>query len=181
MCHTNFGHHHSVNLPEGGCIHNLKSWLQRTYACSQFWQDTQERTRKRIKEDLKDSGAAYNDYAEVMLPKLKSRYTKKYSDVEVHCVTCSSPITYWNLCRSKSVQQHRCLLYPPFPPHHWIWTNIRTTPSQTLLFPHAQLLLPHNHCELWTGARRVVFRQDAIDPHLHPQRFRISLTKVFYL
>lgn len=44
--------------------------------------DTQERTRKRIKEDLKDSGAAYNEYAEVMLPKLKNRYTKKYSEVE---------------------------------------------------------------------------------------------------
>ncbi|KAJ3502317.1 hypothetical protein NLJ89_g8943 [Agrocybe chaxingu] len=44
--------------------------------------ETQERTRKRIKEDLKDSGAAYNEYAEVMLPKLKSRYAKKYSEVE---------------------------------------------------------------------------------------------------
>ncbi|KAH9486648.1 Rho GTPase-activating protein 15 [Psilocybe cubensis] len=44
--------------------------------------ETQERTRKRIKEDLKDSGAAYTEYAEMMLPKLKSRYTKKYMDVE---------------------------------------------------------------------------------------------------
>ncbi|KAF9056472.1 hypothetical protein BJ165DRAFT_1522378 [Panaeolus papilionaceus] len=44
--------------------------------------DTQERTRKRIKEDLKDSSAAYNEYAETMLPKLKSRYAKKYSEVE---------------------------------------------------------------------------------------------------
>lgn len=46
-------------------------------------QETQERTRKRIKEDLKESGLAYNEYAEVMLPKLKNRYTKKYSEVEV--------------------------------------------------------------------------------------------------
>lgn len=44
--------------------------------------DTQERTRKRIKEDLKDSGAAYNEYAETVLPRLKNRYTKKYSEVE---------------------------------------------------------------------------------------------------
>ncbi|KDR85296.1 hypothetical protein GALMADRAFT_83937 [Galerina marginata CBS 339.88] len=44
--------------------------------------DTQERTRKRIKEDLKDSGTAYNEYAETMLPKLKNRYAKKYSEVE---------------------------------------------------------------------------------------------------
>ncbi|KAF8973677.1 hypothetical protein BDZ97DRAFT_1900477 [Flammula alnicola] len=44
--------------------------------------DIQERTRKRIKEDLKDSGTAYNEYAETMLPKLKNRYAKKYSEVE---------------------------------------------------------------------------------------------------
>lgn len=44
--------------------------------------ETQERTRKRIKEDLKDSGAAYNEYAETVLPRLKNRYTKKFSEVE---------------------------------------------------------------------------------------------------
>ncbi|KAF8167804.1 hypothetical protein B0H34DRAFT_683101 [Crassisporium funariophilum] len=44
--------------------------------------DTQERTRKRVKEDLKDSGMAYNEYAEIILPKLKNRYAKKYSEVE---------------------------------------------------------------------------------------------------
>ncbi|KAF9569859.1 RhoGAP-domain-containing protein [Agrocybe pediades] len=44
--------------------------------------DTQERTRKRIKEDLKESTLAYNEYAESMLPKLKTRYAKKYSEVE---------------------------------------------------------------------------------------------------
>jgi hypothetical protein len=46
-----------------------------------FTQDTQERTRKRIKEDLKDSGACYNEYAETVLPKLKNRYVKKYLEV----------------------------------------------------------------------------------------------------
>ncbi|KAF5384703.1 hypothetical protein D9757_006266 [Collybiopsis confluens] len=44
--------------------------------------ETQERTRKRIKEDLKESTSAYNDYAEVSLPKLKSRYSKKFAEVE---------------------------------------------------------------------------------------------------
>ncbi|KAF8058244.1 hypothetical protein FPV67DRAFT_1565725 [Lyophyllum atratum] len=44
--------------------------------------ETQDRTRKRIKEDLKDSGLAYNEYAENMLPKLKSKYTKKFTEVE---------------------------------------------------------------------------------------------------
>ncbi len=46
-------------------------------------QETQERTRKRVKEDLKESGAAYNEFAEVTLPRLKSRYTKKFTEVEV--------------------------------------------------------------------------------------------------
>ncbi|KIK71391.1 hypothetical protein GYMLUDRAFT_254611 [Collybiopsis luxurians FD-317 M1] len=44
--------------------------------------ETQERIRKRIKEDLKESTSAYNEYAEVTLPKLKSRYTKKFAEVE---------------------------------------------------------------------------------------------------
>ncbi|PPQ63698.1 hypothetical protein CVT24_004278 [Panaeolus cyanescens] len=61
--------------------------------------DTQERTRKRIKEDLKDSSAAYNEYAETMLPKLKSRYAKKYSEVEeqkrstANAIPTSPPLT----------------------------------------------------------------------------------------
>ncbi|OJA07951.1 hypothetical protein AZE42_05927 [Rhizopogon vesiculosus] len=46
--------------------------------------ETQERTRKRIKEDLKESGAAYTDYAENMLPKLKRTYLKKCQEVEDH-------------------------------------------------------------------------------------------------
>ncbi|RXW23866.1 hypothetical protein EST38_g2011 [Candolleomyces aberdarensis] len=41
-----------------------------------------DRTRKRIKEDIKDSTAAYSEYAETVLPKLKGRYAKKFSDVE---------------------------------------------------------------------------------------------------
>ncbi|KAJ7356969.1 hypothetical protein DFH08DRAFT_469880 [Mycena albidolilacea] len=44
--------------------------------------ETQERTRKRIKEDLKDSGTAYNDFAENGLPRLKSKYVKKFAEVE---------------------------------------------------------------------------------------------------
>ena len=46
-------------------------------------QETQERTRKRIKEDLKNSSAAYADYAENMLPKLKRAYLRRCQDVEV--------------------------------------------------------------------------------------------------
>ncbi|KAJ7225904.1 hypothetical protein GGX14DRAFT_422836 [Mycena pura] len=44
--------------------------------------ETQERTRKRIKEDLKESGIAYNDFAENGLPKLRIKYAKKFAEVE---------------------------------------------------------------------------------------------------
>lgn len=47
-------------------------------------QETQERTRKRIKEDLKESTIAYNEYAEGTLPKLKRTYLRKCQDVEDH-------------------------------------------------------------------------------------------------
>jgi hypothetical protein len=50
-------------------------------------QDTQDRTRKRIKEDIKDSTQAYTEYAEGMLPRLKTRYAKKFSEVEVGVLT----------------------------------------------------------------------------------------------
>ncbi|KAJ3714018.1 hypothetical protein DFJ43DRAFT_1104379 [Lentinula guzmanii] len=55
--------------------------------------DTQERTRKRIKEDLKESTAAYNEYAEVTLPKLKLRYTKKFAEVEESKRIAANPPT----------------------------------------------------------------------------------------
>ncbi|KAF9458728.1 hypothetical protein BDZ94DRAFT_1269896 [Collybia nuda] len=44
--------------------------------------ETQDRTRKRIKEDLKDSGMAYNEYAENILPRLRAKYSKKFAEVE---------------------------------------------------------------------------------------------------
>ncbi|KAJ4499121.1 hypothetical protein C8R41DRAFT_85507 [Lentinula lateritia] len=55
--------------------------------------DTQERIRKRIKEDLKESTSAYNEYAEVTLPKLKSRYTKKFAEVEESKRAAANPPT----------------------------------------------------------------------------------------
>ncbi|KXN81114.1 Rho GTPase-activating protein 27 [Leucoagaricus sp. SymC.cos] len=53
--------------------------------------ETQERTRKRIKEDLKDSTSAYTEYAEVVLPKLKARYAKKFVEVEEQKKASSGP------------------------------------------------------------------------------------------
>ncbi|KAH7883937.1 hypothetical protein F5I97DRAFT_1930151 [Phlebopus sp. FC_14] len=46
--------------------------------------ETQERTRKRIKDDLKESYNAYTEYAENTLPKLKRAYLKKCQEVEDH-------------------------------------------------------------------------------------------------
>ncbi|KAF8528039.1 RhoGAP-domain-containing protein [Hysterangium stoloniferum] len=44
--------------------------------------ETQERTRKRIKEDLKLSTETHVEYAESVLPRLKRSYLKKCQDVE---------------------------------------------------------------------------------------------------
>jgi hypothetical protein len=45
--------------------------------------ETQDRTRKRIKEDLKNSASAHTEYAENTLPKLKRAYIKKCQEFEV--------------------------------------------------------------------------------------------------
>ncbi|KAG8954128.1 hypothetical protein FRC04_000348 [Tulasnella sp. 424] len=44
--------------------------------------ETTERTRKRIKEDIKDSTQWHVDYAETQLPRLKRKYFRKIQDVE---------------------------------------------------------------------------------------------------
>ncbi|GBE78437.1 RhoGAP-domain-containing protein [Sparassis crispa] len=44
--------------------------------------ETQDRIRKRIKEDLKDAVNAHTDYAESTLPRLKRTYLKKCQEVE---------------------------------------------------------------------------------------------------
>ncbi|KAF9807083.1 hypothetical protein IEO21_08394 [Rhodonia placenta] len=44
--------------------------------------ETQDRIRKRIKEDLKDAVGAHSDYAENVLPRLKRNYLKRCQDVE---------------------------------------------------------------------------------------------------
>ncbi|KAJ7071476.1 hypothetical protein C8F01DRAFT_1110681 [Mycena amicta] len=44
--------------------------------------ETQERTKKRIKEDLKGSTSSYDDFAENGLPKLRTKYAKKFTEVE---------------------------------------------------------------------------------------------------
>ncbi|KAH9060786.1 hypothetical protein EDB87DRAFT_1808472 [Lactarius vividus] len=46
--------------------------------------ETQDRTRKRIKEDLKESTSAHTDFAENTLPKFKRAYLKKCQEFEDH-------------------------------------------------------------------------------------------------
>ncbi|KAF8898486.1 hypothetical protein BD779DRAFT_1430902 [Infundibulicybe gibba] len=72
--------------------------------------ETQDRTRKRIKEDLKESGLAYNEYADTVLPRLKARYTRRFSEVEeqkkaaatVPPPTVPAPDQHHTLANSKS-------------------------------------------------------------------------------
>ncbi|KAJ3556479.1 hypothetical protein NM688_g2008 [Phlebia brevispora] len=53
--------------------------------------DTQERIRKRIREDLKEAVAAHNDYAENVYPKLQRSYLRKAQDAEESKVTVTVP------------------------------------------------------------------------------------------
>ncbi|KAI6032059.1 hypothetical protein PISMIDRAFT_28412 [Pisolithus microcarpus 441] len=53
--------------------------------------ETQERTRKRIKDDLKESGNAYADYADNALPKLKRTYLRKCQEVEDYKAAAATP------------------------------------------------------------------------------------------
>ena len=46
-------------------------------------QETQDRIRKRIRNDMKESIQTHADYEETTLPKLKRSYFKKCQDVEV--------------------------------------------------------------------------------------------------
>lgn len=99
------------------------------------FQDTQERTRKRIKEDLKDSSSSYNDYAETILPKLKSRYTKKFSEVEVRIVPktlrISSTLSFQEQKRAAAAPAPvpSSLPSPSIGPEHQYLSNSRSNPS----------------------------------------------------
>ena len=55
-------------------------------------QEEQDRTRKRVREDLKDSHNAHVDYMENILPRLKRTYFKKIQDVDV-----SKTASVWNV------------------------------------------------------------------------------------
>lgn len=48
-----------------------------------YQKETQDRTRKRIKEDIKSSTVAHTDFAENTLPKYKRAYLKKCQEFEV--------------------------------------------------------------------------------------------------
>jgi len=55
-------------------------------------QETQERTRKRIREDIKESTLAHTEYAENTVPRLKRLYFKRCQEVDV----CTNPVhTAW--------------------------------------------------------------------------------------
>ncbi|KAG9018048.1 hypothetical protein FRB90_012551 [Tulasnella sp. 427] len=51
-----------------------------------YLKETTDRTKKRIKEDIKDSTQAHADYAEKELPRLKTKYLRKVQDVEEYRV-----------------------------------------------------------------------------------------------
>ncbi|EJU00982.1 RhoGAP-domain-containing protein [Dacryopinax primogenitus] len=62
----------------------IESIRQDVLAPLSAFKETQERTRKRIKEDSKESYQRYQEMAESTLPRLKRNYIKKCQDVEDH-------------------------------------------------------------------------------------------------
>jgi len=56
-----------------------------------YQKETQDRTRKRIKEDLKESTSAHTEFAENTLPKFKRAYLKKCQEFEVNITLYHSP------------------------------------------------------------------------------------------
>ena len=67
-------------------MHFSLDWVSWTLI---YPKETQDRTRKRIKEDLKNSASDHSDYAENTLPKLKRAYIKKCQDFEVTIISPS--------------------------------------------------------------------------------------------
>ncbi|TFY83128.1 hypothetical protein EWM64_g882 [Hericium alpestre] len=57
------------------------------------FRESQDRTRKRIKEDLKESSTSHNEFAEGQLPKLKRTYLRKCQEYEDYkaMATATSP------------------------------------------------------------------------------------------
>lgn len=64
-------------------FHASCTWIRILEHSPYALQDTQDRTRKRIQDDIKNSVNGYNDYAENVLPRLKRTYFKKCQEVEV--------------------------------------------------------------------------------------------------
>ncbi len=83
--------------------------------------EEQERTRKRIYEDLKDGTSAHTDFLESTLPRLKKNYLKKYQEVEVSLV-----VTFLSL-------NPPCPLFYSFFYCHWKQVLIISFISTTLL------------------------------------------------
>lgn len=81
--------------------------------------ETQERTRKRIKEDLKESTLAHQEYLENVLPRLKRTYLKKCQDVDVsEYVSPMSPQSSNVIRNSKQPSAQRPQRYHQVREHH---------------------------------------------------------------
>lgn len=92
--------------------------------------ETQERTRKRIKEDLKDSTAAHQDYAENVLPRLKRGYLKKCQEAEVRATphvivplhandcSCATTLVHYRSCEHTTVHTQALPPLLPQETHH---------------------------------------------------------------
>lgn len=80
-CKLDIGNDHAADGPKGTPQLDKGPLYNELNAVTS--QETQERIRKRIREDLKEAIHTHNDYAENVFPKLRRTYMKKSQDVEV--------------------------------------------------------------------------------------------------
>jgi len=104
-----------------------------TFGIRKQLQETQDRTRKRIKEDLKESGLAYTEYAENVLPRLKAKYVKKFAEAEVNPFLCvvllPAPISCQEQKRAGAISTPTPPLHPPPTADQHELSNSRSNPS----------------------------------------------------
>jgi hypothetical protein len=142
--------------------------------------ETQDRTRKRIKEDLKGSASAHADFAENTLPKLKRAYIKKCQDFEVTiillCLLCciGALIRHWCLGTANRTITRQLSL-----PRMWakrpLFLFLRVVPTQVLVPIPISLLQGRPWCLLSRFGPSIANPPVAVLETAHRRALRLSL------
>lgn len=137
-------------------------------------QDTQDRTRKRIKEDIKDSAIAYQEYAEHNLPRAKRAYLRKCQEVEVG--EPSSTVCNCNCMVPSRTTKTAIMRHQPALPCNL--TRLRSHPHVLTPPPDPLQLHLRNHCVRLLAVRQVINNSLETDRQVLLTHYRISHIKV---